>query len=312
MPSSIPSTPPRSAASRISTATAWSSCSSPRDVNKLSPNCNTTGSVILGFFFGLDLLPGQAAFQRRRGLLRRRARHGHAGCTVPEADAISSLPPVFIHEFQHMISFNQHVLIRGGTVRRHLAERGPLALRRGARGRQHPRQPLRAGVRQLRVAVQRRQHRQRLLATWTTPESNFLIEPSSSTGTLAERGANWLFVRWLTDHFATDLRRAPTSPGRSMQTNLVGAANVAAVTGEDFASLVSQWQLANYLDQPAGLHALEPSAAVHYLDLRAIFQANFQQRSFRQALSAHPRQHPRRHLQPDRACCAPAPAATCA
>ena len=28
-----------------------------QQVNALSPNCNSTGSVILGYFFGADLLP---------------------------------------------------------------------------------------------------------------------------------------------------------------------------------------------------------------------------------------------------------------
>ena len=42
-----------------------------------------TGSVILGFFFGLDLLPSQAALERRRGVLRRWCpTPDMPGCTV--------------------------------------------------------------------------------------------------------------------------------------------------------------------------------------------------------------------------------------
>ena len=43
-------------------------------VNDLSADCNTTGSIILGFFFGLDLLPTGRSLERRRDLLRRSSR----------------------------------------------------------------------------------------------------------------------------------------------------------------------------------------------------------------------------------------------
>ena len=39
------------------------------------------------------------------------------GCSAyTKANVTRSQPGVFIHEFQHMISFNQHVLVRGGNV----------------------------------------------------------------------------------------------------------------------------------------------------------------------------------------------------
>ena len=42
---------------------------------------------------------------------------GNRAATSRKSDATNAfLPPTFIHEFQHMISFNQHVLVRGGTA----------------------------------------------------------------------------------------------------------------------------------------------------------------------------------------------------
>ena len=39
---------------------------------------------------------------------------------------------------------------------------------------------------------------------FNSPESYALVESGTSSGTLPERGANWLFVRWLADQSPTD------------------------------------------------------------------------------------------------------------
>ena len=64
-----------------------------------------------------------------------------------------------------------------------------------------------------------------------SPEDHFLIEPGSSPAELAERGANWLFVRWLADHFANDTVLGTDLTRRLVATRLVGAANVEAADG---------------------------------------------------------------------------------
>jgi hypothetical protein len=95
-----------------------------------------------------------------------------------------------------------------------------------------------------------------------SPEDFYLIEPGNSTGKLEERGANWLFVRWLADNFAgttvlgTELTRALVA------TNQVGSANVVARTGVDFSTLVSEWQLTNYVDDLPGFSP--GSSRLHY------------------------------------------------
>lgn len=83
------------------------------------------------------------------------------------------------------------------------------------------------------------------------PEQHFLIEPLGSLGRLPERGANWLFVRWLIDHFDTDPLGANLTR-QLLSTSATGSANVQAVTGQTFATLVTQWQMANYLDDLSG------------------------------------------------------------
>jgi len=83
------------------------------------------------------------------------------------------------------------------------------------------------------------------------PEATFLITPGNSTGTLKERGANWLFLRWIADHFDSDPNGANLTAAL-VQTTRAGSANVAAATGVAFSTLVPEWQLANYLDNLPG------------------------------------------------------------
>ncbi len=93
-------------------------------------------------------------------------------------------------------------------------------------------------------------------------EDFFLIEPRSSTGELGERGANWLFVRWLADHFASDTLYGTDLTQRLVATSLVGASNVAAQTGVDFSVLVPEWQMTNYLDNLPGFN--QPGSRLRY------------------------------------------------
>ena len=245
------------------------------EVNKLSPNCNSTGSIILGFFFGLDLLPsrqhsnaGEVFYGLVPGTIT-------PGCSVSEAEAVQSLPPVFIHEFQHMISFNQHVLVRGGTSEDTWLNEGLSHYAEELGGENIPDnlcQPAFPNC-ESQFNGENIANAYRYLDSL---ENHFLVEPGTSTGTLPERGANWLVVRWLVDHFATTLPQGTDLTRKLDQTSLVGAANVQAVTGQDFSLLVSQWQLANYLTNLPGFTPSTPRLAYTTLDLRAIYQANFQ------------------------------------
>jgi hypothetical protein len=218
-------------------------------INALSGDCNNTGSVILGFFFGLDLLPAEANSNGAEVFYSLVPDPGNATCSVPLNVAQQYLEPTFIHEFQHMISFNQHVLVRGGDAEAtwlneglsHFAEE--LGARRLADAPGSP-----AGSRFSQFAIGDVTNAYDYLRD---PENNFLIEPLGSLGRLPERGANWLFVRWLVDHFDTDPLGANLTR-QLLSTSTTGSANVEAVTGATFATLVAQWQLANYLDDLPG------------------------------------------------------------
>jgi hypothetical protein len=243
-------------------------------VNALSPNCQTTGSVILGYFFGLDLLPSQP--HSNDGEIFYGAVPGSTtgGCSIPTSLAIEALPGVFIHEFQHMISFNQHVLLRNSPVEEIWLNEGLSHFAEELGGENVPDAFCMPAFPNCESQFNG-DNISNSFKYLDSVEANFLIEPSSSSGTLPERGANWLFVRWLADHFAATEPRGTELTRALVQTNVIGAANVTAVTGEDFSTLVSQWQLANFLTNLPGFTPSTNRLQYTTLDLRSIYQSNF-------------------------------------
>ena len=256
-------------------------------VNELSGACNTLGSVILGYFFGNDLLPGQNGSNGGEVFYGLVPAPGDADCTISRDYAIDLLAPTFIHEFQHMISFNQHVLVRGGFSEDTWLNEGLSHYAEELGGRQIPDAECGSGDCFTQFAGADAQNAYEYLSA---VESHFLIEPIPSSGTLAERGANWLFVRWLVDHFGADATGAAFTRAL-VATNRLGTANAAAVTGVPFSTLAPEWQLANYLDNHPGFTPASPRLQYHSWNFRATY-ASFHE----QAPGSFPRAYP---LLPD-------------
>ena len=233
-------------------------------VNALSPDCNSTLRVILGYFFGADLLPqgpgnpGSNEAEVFYGLV---PDPFNSACDITADFARSHLPATFIHEFQHMISFNQHVLVRDGPSEDTWLNEGLSHFAEELGGRQVPdvECPNSTSCFSEFIAEGNLSNAFDYLAS---PEDFFLIEPSNSTGLLEERGANWLFVRWLADHFASVPTLGTDFTRQLVATSLTGGDNVEAQTGEDFSTLVGQWQLTNYVDDLPGFS--EPTSRLAY------------------------------------------------
>ena len=233
-------------------------------VNALSPDCNNTGQVILGYFFGGDLLPQGS---RNPGSNEAEVFYGlvpdvnNTQCDISQAFARSHLPATFIHEFQHMISYNQHVLVRRGSAEDTWLNEGLSHFAEELGGRQVPDIECPNSISCFNEYIASGDLAN-AFEYLTSPEDFFLIEPRDSTGTLPERGANWLFVRWLADHFAADTLLGTDLTRRLDATAQTGGSNVEAETGENFSKLVGEWQLANYLDDLPGF--AEPTGRLRY------------------------------------------------
>jgi hypothetical protein len=212
----------------------------------------TGGSVVVGFFLPFDLSPGHVGSNAGEvfyGLTP------DASCNIDVQQAKSDLPPVVIHEFQHMISYNQHVLVRGGNPEQTWLNEGLSSFAEELGGRLVPDALCTNSDCLTQFSLIDLDNASRYL---TDPVSNYLIGPDRIPLPLEEYGAGWLFVRWLADHYATtptigtDLTRALDGTSRT------GADNIVRVTHATFSSLVINWQLANYLDDLSGFTPADP------------------------------------------------------
>ncbi len=216
-------------------------------VNKLTPKAQCSTSFITGFFFSIDIDP---AFKNDSRSNQAEVFYAIVpdpqqtlSCAFSTSSVRRLVPVTFVHEFQHMISYYHHVLLRGGSsetlwlneAMSHLAEEL-------------------GGFHFLAQAD-------------TSQFSNFVLgdlfnaykylkDPGAQftffgagTGTLEERGGAWLFLRWVVDQFGDDVIR------RLSETGVTGADNVAAATGEPVAQLLPQWFLANYVSDLPGFTA---------------------------------------------------------
>jgi hypothetical protein len=218
------------------------------------PDCGT--SIVTGYFLAADLAPTTRGVFNDGEVFYAMVpdQQGRVSCAQSPARVMQLVPPTFIHEFQHMISFNQHVLERQGPVETlwlneamsHLAEE------LGARHYD--------SLRVDTTAVQ-------FLFGDLYNANQYLQDPASCAmitttgqGELAQRGGEWLFLRYLVDQFGTATTR------RLEQTALTGEANVVSAAGNTpIATLLGRWALALYVSD---LPYFTPDPALTYRQWR--------------------------------------------
>jgi hypothetical protein len=160
-------------------------------------------------------------------------------CAHSRAEVKGLTPVTFTHEFQHMISFVQHVVVHGGQSEEGWLDEGLSKYAEEIAGRSFlPGDPASFSNYAIGDVYDAYQY---LLAPGTSP----LLIPQDN-GTLAEIGASWLFTRYVIDQFGDSLAR------RLVQGSQTGAANVAAQTGQPFDQTVTRWALANWVSDLPG------------------------------------------------------------
>jgi hypothetical protein len=229
-----------------------------RRVNDFTTNCSD-GRVI-GYFFGGDLLTTFAGSNKAEIFFAFSPAPASGGCTaVTRQGALNQLKPTLIHEFQHMISFNQHRLIRNGNQELTWLNEGLSHLAEDLAGQLIPNEfcPGASSCRSLYASA----NLVNVHDYWSSPANHALVFGRSSSGTLAERAAGFLYGRWLLDQFGSG-ENGFTLTRAMVGTSLVGEANVEAATGQDFALLAGQWLLSAYTDNLAGF--TDPSGRLSY------------------------------------------------
>jgi len=253
-------------------------------VNKLvtASQCNTSGFVA-GFFFGADLDP---AFRNDSRSNKGEVFYsivadpgGTLSCAHSTTEVENFVPVTFIHEFQHMISFGQHVIARGGNGEVLWLNEGFSHYAEELGGRSYALSPD-ARVTDCTIGTTEcRFYGGDLLNAYEYMDStsrHFLL-PTAGIGSLAERGAAWLFVRYVVDRYAAGSTMADwnTLTRSLVGTAQTGAQNIANVTGAPFTTVVSRWALANYVTDRGGA---PPELQYDSWNLHSVFSSLHTQR----------------------------------
>ena len=226
-------------------------------VNKLvnKADCTNKGFVA-GFFYGADLLPSIANSNAGELFYSIVPDPGATlSCSHSTTEVERLVPVTFIHEFQHMISFNHHVLERPGNGEVLWLNEGFSHYAEELGGRSYG-----SGTPDFsRFTIGDLFNAYEYL---DSTDKHFLL-PTEGIGSLAERGAAWLFVRFMVDRFSggTSMAQWNTFTRGMLETSATGADNVANATGLPFDTVVTRWALANYVSDLPGF---TPPTALTY------------------------------------------------
>lgn len=238
-------------------------------VNALTTDC--TNGRILGFFWGGDLLNVTGSNQAEVFYAMVPAPATGSCTSATRKATLDRIKPTLIHEFQHMINFNQRVLVRNGGSEATWLNEALSHLSEELAGRLIP------NTECVGFSSCRSQYSSgNLFNAWdflADTEAEYLVSPRGSNGTLEERGAGWLFLRYLVDQHGTDSLGGNVTRGL-VQTTQVGSQNVAAVTGVDFATQVAEWMLTTYVDDLAGFTPASQRLTYSTWGFRKVFLDN--------------------------------------
>jgi hypothetical protein len=189
-------------------------------------------------------------------------------------------PSTFIHEFQHMISFGQHAILRDGNEEDPWLNEGlsHVAEELGSRyyenrfppptGRTDADQAF-PDSSQGFISGDLFNSYHYLLNTASTDSSDkaSVSNWGDGDGTLVQRGAVWLFLRWLGD------QQDSTVYGRLDQSSLTGVPNLEAASGGSFPTLFGEFSLALYVDSLPGVPRGSIPAELRFTsrNLRALY-----------------------------------------
>ena len=241
-------------------------------VNRLvtEQQCTSNGAFVTGFFYGADLdtfYDTDTRFSHGEvfyALVPDPA--GSFSCAHPASDLMQLLPTTFVHELQHMINFNQHVLVKEVRAEEPWLDEGLSHFAEELAGRSYLSGDTASFSKYVISDVIN------AYKYLNNPGSTYLL--TEGGGSLAERGAAWLFVRYVVDQERTDpsLEATQHVTRALVQRNTVGAASVAFVSGRPFDQTVARWALANWVSDLPGFTA-PPELRYRSWFFRSTFQS---------------------------------------
>jgi hypothetical protein len=203
----------------------------------------TQNGYVTGYFLSADLNPLYAA-QFNHGEIYYSMVADPAGalsCAHSRAAVKKVTPTTFMHEFEHMINYVQHRLVRGAEPEETWLDEA-LAKRAEEMGGESYLPGDSTTYAAFIASDLDDAHRY-----FAAPGEHFLVTTTDEV--LADVGAGWLFMRYLVDRYGTGITRT------LVQTSLTGATNVSHATGQGFATLVERWGLTNWVSDLPGFRA---------------------------------------------------------
>ncbi len=206
-------------------------------VNRLTPP--GSDGYVGGFFYGLDLLSGRSGSNEAEifyAMVPDPA--GDEGPVISRLTALNTIPAVLAHEFEHMVHFNQRMLVGGAETTEALWLSEALA--------QMAEDLVGEAFENTSQYIKARQYR---AGNWHRAV-RFLENPgevsvlaSLPPGTLAERGAGWLFLKQIygrvePENILRVLVRSTSS----------GTGNVSQAMEMAWEGMVADWAGSIYLD----------------------------------------------------------------
>jgi hypothetical protein len=170
---------------------------------------------------------------------------GTYSCPQGAAFVRRLVPGTFIHEFQHMISFNQHVLARGGSSEDVWLNEGLSLIAEETAARYYEeRYAAPAGEIFSDSAAMFLEEIVVHAYDYLFASKAYSVTTFDGFGDLEERGAAWLFLRWLGDQKGDGIY------SRLVQTRMTSTENVQSKAGESFAALFGDFSIAVAADVP--------------------------------------------------------------
>ncbi len=216
-------------------------------------NCAFAGYVT-GFFYAKDLLINDSNSNSGE-IFYSYVPDSSAtfSCSHTAASVLQVLPGTFLHELQHMISFNQHVLVRGGAQEETWLNEGlgQIAEELGSEyyEAKFPPPTGRSTTTQIFPDSAGPFIQPQLLDAYVYLGTTRAHSVTSyiGGGSLEDRGATWLFLRWLASQKGENIFK------RLVQTANTGIANVQAQAGEQFGDLFGDFSAALMVDSIPGV-----------------------------------------------------------
>ncbi len=226
-------------------------------VNALSPKatCNTQGYVE-GYFDEIDLgnltSPNSNKGEIFYSIVPDTG--GTVSCAHDVNQLVQTLPATFLHELQHLISFSQHYVLRGGNPQEGWLDEGMSILAEELGSLYYeakcPPPACRTNPAQLFPDSS-----QGFIQGFFYDSYQWALRPDTASMTLHDdsqdgfswRGGDWLLVHWLYD------QKGPSVLKAIEQTTNIGIPSIEAAAGEPFPGIFSDLGIAMYTDSLPGL-----------------------------------------------------------